>query len=64
MSRALRSHDIEWRRVRALSCRFSGMVLMPSTLRLHAARDGRVIAFETANDRGDKVISRGRLLLE
>ena len=64
VSQALRSHDIDWRRVRALSCRFSGMVRMPSTLRLHAARDGGAIAFETANDRGDTVISRGRLLLE
>lgn len=64
VSQALRSHDIEWRRVRALSCRFSGMVLMPSTLRVHAARDGGAIAFETADERGERVITRGRLLLE
>ena len=64
VSRALRSHDIEWRRVRGLSCRFSGMVPMPCTLAVLAARDGKAIAFETANERGEKVISRGRLLLE
>lgn len=64
LSRALRSHDIEWPRVRGVSCRFSGMVLMPSTLRVHAARKGAEIAFETANDKGERVISRGRLLLE
>jgi acyl dehydratase len=64
VSRALHAHDIEWRRVRAVSCRFSGMVLMPSTLAVHAARRGGEIAFETANDRGERVISRGRLLLE
>lgn len=64
VSRALRSHDIDWGSVRGVSCRFSGMVLMPSTLGLHAARNGRAIAFETANERGEKVLSRGWLLLE
>ncbi len=64
VSRALRSHDIDWRRVRGLSCRFSGMVLMPSALRVFAGRDARGIAFETASGQGDKVITRGRLLLE
>lgn len=64
VSRALRRHDIEWRRVRGLSCRFSGMVLMPSVLTVYAARAREVIAFETANEQGDRVISRGRLLLE
>jgi hypothetical protein len=37
---------------------------MPSTLAVRAARTGDAIGFETANDRGDRVISRGRLLLE
>ena len=64
VSRALQVNDIEWRRVRGLSCRFSGMVLMPSTLGVHAARDGRQIAFETTHEGGERVISRGRLLLE
>jgi acyl dehydratase len=64
VSRALRAHDIPWRRVRGVSCRFSGMVRMPSTLTLHAARRGNEIGFETAGEGGDRVISRGRLLLE
>jgi acyl dehydratase len=64
VSRALRAHDIAWQCVRGVSCRFSGMVLMPSTLAVHAARTGAAIAFETANERGERVISRGRLLLE
>jgi hypothetical protein len=40
------------------------MVFMPSTLAVHAARDGGAVQFETRNDRNDVVISRGRLLLE
>jgi acyl dehydratase len=64
VSRALRVHDIEWRRVRGVSCRFSGMVLMPSTLGVHAAREGSAIAFETVNEQRQPVITRGRLLLE
>jgi acyl dehydratase len=50
--------------VRRVTCRFAGMVFMPSTLSVHAARDGSAIQFETRNDRGETVISRGRLLLE
>lgn len=50
--------------VRRVTCRFAGMVLMPSTLSVHAARSGGEVQFETRNDRGDTVISRGRLLLE
>lgn len=64
VSRALRFHDISWRRVRGVSCRFSGMVLMPSVLEVHAARGQEVIAFETATGKGERVITRGRLLLE
>jgi acyl dehydratase len=50
--------------VRRVTCRFAGMVFMPSTLSVHAVRDGGAILFETRNDRNDVVISRGRLLLE
>jgi len=50
--------------VRRVTCRFAGMVFMPSTLSVHAVRDGGAIPFETRNDRNDVVISRGRLLLE
>ena len=50
--------------VRRVTCRFAGMVFMPSTLTVHAAREGGAIQFETRNDRNESVISRGRLLLE
>ena len=50
--------------VRRVTCRFAGMVPMPSTLSVHAAREGAAIQFETRNHRGETVISRGRLLLE
>ena len=45
--------------VRRIRCRFAGMVLMPSTLAVHASRDGDAVAFETLNDRGETVIERG-----
>lgn len=45
--------------VRRLRCRFSGMVLMPNTLSVHASAAGAAIAFETRNDRGEAVIERG-----
>jgi acyl dehydratase len=47
------------RPIRRIRCRFSGMVLMPSTLTVLAARHGTAIAFETRNDRGAPVIERG-----
>jgi acyl dehydratase len=40
-------------------CRFAGMVLMPSTLSVHASADGTSIAFETRNERNETVIERG-----
>ena len=45
--------------VRRVRCRFAGMVLMPSTLAVHASRAGDSLAFETRNDRGETVIERG-----
>jgi acyl dehydratase len=56
VSRILKSFSRPVRRVR---CRFAGMVLMPSTLTVHAARDGDAIAFETRNTEGEAVIQRG-----
>jgi acyl dehydratase len=50
--------------VRRVTCRFAGMVLMPSTLSVRAAREGGAIQFETRNEGNEPVISRGRLLLE
>jgi len=45
--------------LRRVQCRFSGMVLMPSTLTVHASRQGDAIAFETRDERGEPVIERG-----
>jgi hypothetical protein len=42
-----------------IRCRFAGMVMMPSTLTVHAARAGQAIAFETRGARGEAVIERG-----
>jgi acyl dehydratase len=42
-----------------IRCRFSGMVLMPSTLTVFAARQGTAIAFETRDERGNALIERG-----
>ena len=46
-------------RIRRVRCRFAGMVLMPSTLTVHASRIGDAVSFETRNARGEKVIERG-----
>jgi hypothetical protein len=39
------------------------MVPMPSTLTVLAAREAQEIAFETRNERGEAVISRGSVTL-
>jgi acyl dehydratase len=44
---------------RRVRCRFAGMVRMPSTLQVHAARVGEEIAFETRSEDGAAVIERG-----
>ncbi len=64
VSRALRALDGDPAKVRRVRCRFAGMVLMPSTLTLQGARDGNEISFETRNQRGEAVITRGSLFLE
>lgn len=56
VSKVLGSFAIPVRRVR---CRFAGMVLMPSTLTVHASHGGDAIAFETRNAGGEAVIQRG-----
>lgn len=56
LSRIISSFGTSVKRVR---CRFAGMVLMPSTLTVHASRDGDAFAFETRNERGEAVIERG-----
>ena len=47
------------KRVRRVRCRFAGMVLMPSTLTVHASRENDEVVFETRNERGEAVIERG-----
>ena len=42
-------------------CRFAGMVLMPSTLTVHASRVGDEVLFETRDASGAPVIERGRI---
>ena len=63
VSRLLAHYGAEPRAVRRVRCRFSGMVPMPATLAVHAAREGGALAFETRDERGAPVISRGELLL-
>jgi acyl dehydratase len=56
VSRVMNSLKMKPRRIR---CRFAGMVLMPSTLTVHASRVGDEVAFETRNAQGKTVIERG-----
>jgi acyl dehydratase len=58
ISRILAEFEIEVTRVQ---CRFSGMVPMPATLTVHAAREPGRISFETRNEKGEAVIARGLL---
>jgi acyl dehydratase len=58
VSKVLEKLEIEVKRVR---CRFAGMVLMPSTLTVHASRVGDEILFETRDAKGQAVIERGRI---
>jgi acyl dehydratase len=57
VSRVLSAYKLD--SVRRVRCRFAGMVLMPSTLTVHATRQNTELAFETCNDRGQAVIERG-----
>jgi acyl dehydratase len=52
-------HAMKLQAVRRVRCRFAGLVPMPSTLTVHASREGDEIAFETRNERGEPVIERG-----
>ena len=60
----LRGMKIEPPTVRRARCRFAGMVPMPAKLTVHAAREGGGAAFDTRNERGEAVITRGQLLLQ
>ncbi len=59
VSRALQGADPA--KVRRVRCRFAGMVPMPSTLNVYAATTAGEISFETRNERGEAVISRGSI---
>jgi acyl dehydratase len=48
-------------KVGRIRCRFAGMVLMPSTLTVHASRVGDELLFETRDAEGKAVIERGRI---
>ena len=63
VSRVLKQFDIDTAAVRRVQCRFSGMVPMPSTLSVHAARQDKAVRFETRNAAGATVIARGVLAL-
>ncbi|HEU5176827.1 MAG TPA: MaoC/PaaZ C-terminal domain-containing protein [Burkholderiales bacterium] len=56
---ALSVSRLRLKSVRRIRCRFAGMVTMPSTLTVHASREGDAITFETRNSRGETVIERG-----
>ena len=64
VSRALRALQADPAQVRRVRCRFAGMVFMPSTLALCAARSVDGIAFETRNERGEAVVTRGAISLD
>ena len=64
ISRALRAFKADPLSVRRVQCRFSGMVLMPSTLKVQGARSASEISFETRRADGELVLSRGRIVLD
>jgi acyl dehydratase len=63
VSRVLQALDADPARVRRVRCRFAGMVPMPSTLAVHGAGNGKEIFFETRNERGEAVVTRGSISL-
>jgi acyl dehydratase len=63
VSRVLRALGSDPARVRRIRCRFSGMVFMPSTLKVYIAPAGAEIGFETRDERGEAVIRRGSIAL-
>jgi acyl dehydratase len=63
VSRALQALHADPAKVRRVRCRFAGMVPMPATLTVHGARQGDEISFETRNERGAAVITRGSISL-
>jgi acyl dehydratase len=63
VSRMLAACRADPTRVRRVQCRFTGMVLLPSTLEVRGAVNGKSLAFETRGAQAQPVISRGRIEL-
>jgi acyl dehydratase len=61
VSRVLRFFDRHPESVRRVRCRFGGMVLMPSTLKVFALLSEKTICFETRDMQGKAVVERGRI---
>ena len=57
-------NGIDPRKVRRIRCRFSGMVLMPSTLEIFAAPEKSKLLFEARKAGGEAVISRASIELD
>ncbi|HEX2199448.1 MAG TPA: MaoC/PaaZ C-terminal domain-containing protein [Burkholderiales bacterium] len=64
VSRALGALGCDPAQVRRVRCRFAGMVPMPTTLSVKGTRNGNEISFETRNEGGEAVITRGSIGLE
>ena len=62
ISALMKKFDLNADDVKRVQCRFSGMVPMPATLTVHAARHDRGIAFETRNERGEGVVKMGTIV--
>jgi len=61
ISRVLNFFRLTPASVQRVRCRFSGMVLMPSTLAVFAALAGKCVQFETRGEQGKPVLERGRI---
>jgi acyl dehydratase len=61
VSKVVSAFAIDAARIKRIRCRFTGMVLMPSTLSVRAARNGDSFHFETSCE-GKAVLSKGLLL--
>jgi len=64
VSKILSRFNCDYRSVKRVQCRFSGMVLMPGMLEVRGARQDGTLLFETRNADGKTVIERGSVTLE
>jgi acyl dehydratase len=63
ISKALAAFAVDPAAVRRVRCRFSGMVLMPSVLKIFTSLSTRRVSFETRRADGEPVIRRGSIEL-